>query len=109
MRFNLKRPCKDCPFRKDVNLHLARGRLREITHAVIEDNKTFACHKTIQGRKREERELCAGAAIMVKKTGAANAMLQIAERFGLYNPERLVMDSPVYDTPEDMVKTGGER
>ena len=47
MNFNLKRPCKDCPF-TEGGVDLRPGRLDEIVHGLAENDQTaFYCHKTI--------------------------------------------------------------
>jgi len=39
---NVKKPCKDCPFRKDIQ----QGWLGESRMAEILQSNTFTCHKT---------------------------------------------------------------
>ena len=117
MRFKLRRPCGQCPFRNDRPGFLNAGRVGEITHAILKDNKTFSCHKTLDGEWAEdqdesaeahyhpgpEEQMCAGALVLIEKTGAANQMVQLAERFGLWDRLTLDMTSPVFDTAEEMI------
>lgn len=44
MRFTLKRPCNNCPFRTDVfpYLHTMRA------HDIATTQETFTCHKTLE-------------------------------------------------------------
>ena len=116
MRFNLKRPCAECPFSKHSNPFLSAERAREIANYVTSEDRTFTCHKHLNGehleddngRNRYEAALsdqhCAGAIAMVRKTQSANAMLQIAERLGILDPTRLDADclDDVFDSPEAM-------
>lgn len=108
-KFDLKKPCANCPFRKDIPFFLSKARATDIVNAVTKEDKTFSCHKTVTyGDDGEsvftpKEQHCAGALILVAKTGAANSMLQIAERFGIYDPAKIDMDAPVYDTGDDMI------
>lgn len=107
MHFNIKRPCAKCPFRKDIIAYLSPERAKEISDSLLE-GKTFPCHETIDYTntddngnpiyKLEETSHCAGALVMIKKNDVAHQMTQIAERFGLYDPSKIDMESPVYET-----------
>lgn len=115
MRFSLREPCAECPFRKSQS-YLHGERAREIAEAVAVENRTFTCHKHLHGDREEDAEgedhyqpgvtdqMCAGAMAFVKKLGAPNQMLQIAERLGLRDPSRLLQGSlaDVYDSIDDM-------
>lgn len=114
MKFDLRRPCPDCPFTTTcLSGWLGRARAQEIADAVSREDKTFACHKTTRSggsrKARANEQQCAGAAIMVEKTGTANAMLQIAERFGLSDPARLDLGAPVFDSFAAFVDHHGAR
>lgn len=88
MNFNLKKPCKGCPFRRDcLPGWLGEPRAEEIAGAILNGNKTFACHETTGAvrRKRGVESHCAGALALVELTGEPNAMMQIAERLGLWD------------------------
>lgn len=59
MKFDLKRPCKDCPFRSDIPGYLTKARAREIIDGITRGQATFSCHKTndfSDGDVRETRE-----------------------------------------------------
>lgn len=46
--FDLKRPCDNCPFRKEGGIRLHPGRAREIARGQIDNpGMTFPCHKTV--------------------------------------------------------------
>lgn len=76
--FSLKRPCKDCPFRKGekMNESLGKERMEEIVNSLHED-KIFSCHKTIDYSKydddqkeyklQSENKFCAGAMLYLLK------------------------------------------
>lgn len=113
MNFDLKRPCKDCPFRTDVKPYLTASRAREITDAITRQQATFSCHKTnqlVDGDDGENEVLetgksqhCAGALIMLERLERPNQMMRIAERLGMYDASKLDMDAPVFDSPRAMV------
>ncbi len=116
MRYNLKRPCKECPFRTDCGGYLSKSRAKEIGEALVHGGKTFACHKTTVPIDNENSETdmtttldsqhCAGALIMMEKMGVApqNQMIRIAERLGFYNHEELDMESPIVADLRALVK-----
>lgn len=105
MRFNLKRPCENCPFKSDVGF-LCRSRADEILSAVLYEGKTFTCHKTL-GKKKIEQSHCAGALIMLEQNKSReetdNQMVQIAIRLGLYDQSIIDMSSDVH-TPDSFLE-----
>lgn len=95
MNFKILKPCANCPFRTDKSNQkgwLGKDRATEIANAILEENKTFTCHKTLGSK---ERSHCAGALILIKHHKPksshyyGNALIQIAERLGLYEPNKL--------------------
>ena len=103
--FKLKRPCKTCPFTKanGRNFGLGRERVLEIIEA-----SAFQCHGTVdydewddpikrQGAKPQQ---CAGLMSLLYRAGKDNQIMQVAERFGVFDPEALD-HSDVYETIED--------
>lgn len=106
MRFDLKKPCKDCPFivGSSTNRTLAEGRITEIVKDITEENATFSCHKTINYDERDmsTEQHCAGALIYAKKSGKPNTMLQIAERFGIYDPREINENYPGIIKEDDL-------
>lgn len=63
---NVKKPCKNCPFRKDSQKGwLGKERAEEISKA-----ETFVCHKTVdytEENNQDNRLQCAGFMIMKKE------------------------------------------
>jgi hypothetical protein len=114
MKFDLVAPCKDCPFRTDVQLFLHPERAEEICDA-LERGLTFSCHKTNdfdeEGETTEtaDSQHCAGALIMLEKMEMPNQMMRIAERLHMYDASKLRMDSPVYDDSEVMIDSYREQ
>ena len=90
--FDLKKPCKDCPFICGgvMNESLAEGRIEEIQTSLLR-GQSFPCHKTVdyegEGKKKEQH--CAGAMIWLYKHDSPNQMMRIAERLGMLSPDKL--------------------
>lgn len=101
MKFNLKKPCANCPFRTDRPEQkgwLGRGRAQGIANTT----GTFSCHKTTEatlGDKHasDKEQQCAGFLIMREHMQEPNQMMRIAERLGMYNHTQLDMAAPVFD------------
>lgn len=100
--FDLKRPCKTCPFRRGQgeNFQLDAIRLQEIIEAV-----SFQCHGTVdyenfnnprlrQGAKPQQ---CAGLMSLLHRAGRSNTIMQIAERVSDFRAAKLD-HSKVYAT-----------
>lgn len=119
MKFNLKRPCKDCPFRTDIHPYLNADRVREITDALMTGNSTFACHETTEYNEEEgdmastkDSSHCAGAMIFleVQEIAIQNQMVRIAERLRIYDHKKLDMSAPVFHDQQSMIDHhGGKR
>lgn len=97
MKFDLKTPCKDCPFLKgsSTNTTLREGRLEEII-GDIRNDMTFTCHKTLE-MPGSEQQHCGGAMIFLEKEENPNQMMRIAERIGMYDHQKLNMDADIID------------
>lgn len=95
MKFDLKTPCKDCPFVKgsSTNITLAEGRIEGIIQDLRND-MSFICHKTL-GKPQPEQQHCGGAMIFLEKENRPNQMMRIAERVGIYDHRNLNMDANV--------------
>lgn len=51
----LKKPCANCPFRKEGAIELVPGRLEGIINDIVEnDMTTFHCHKTVHSKSGGE-------------------------------------------------------
>lgn len=105
--FNLVRPCKKCPFRTDIEPYLRPGRIREIANSMVVYDGWFPCHETTESDDESDdgsnyttskSQHCAGAAIILMKMDAPNQMMRISMRIGMFDPEKLDMDAPVFDT-----------
>lgn len=86
--FQMRKPCANCPFRKEGSIELRPGRLKGIVGDLLaNDKRTFTCHKTLssqsiddienadeecdQAARRpyyEAEKMCAGAAAYLLKS-----------------------------------------
>lgn len=116
MNFDLKKPCKLCPFRTDCPANRpGEDRAEEIAESITTRQQSFPCHETTEfdddgdrklGNKKEQH--CAGAMILLERLGEPNQMMRIAERLRLYDSEALDMCQPVFDSPEDFIEHHSE-
>jgi len=121
LKFDLRRPCGNCPFRHDIRPFLTVARATEIVEALAParpgGGQTFTCHKTTVNADDDDEDgggrrvdgpnaqHCAGALIMLEKAELLmdNQMLRIAMRLGLFDPTILDLNSPVFGDPEDFI------
>ena len=85
---HMKKPCKDCPMRKDS----MEGWLGSDRMAGILKEESFVCHKTINGKDRDRKQ-CAGHMLLM---GRDNAFVRAAERLRVdlkLSGRNLVFDS----------------
>lgn len=116
MNFNLTRPCNNCPFLKENGIRLMAARVRQIAgDALHPTGRTFACHKTTIDNDDGDPSIgrssshCAGSLLFSIKHDHQTQLMQIAERLGLYKPEKLVGHEKVFDNMEQMLKTALDR
>ncbi len=104
MRFDLVRPCGDCPFRTDTPCDLGEEDANTIILAMFGRGDAFACHKTVEyanpgsyegGICTESSQHCAGALILAEKAQERGLMAEAALRQGKFDPDRLDMTAPV--------------
>lgn len=105
MRYDLVRPCANCPFRTDGHGYLRAERAREIARS-LHGGAEFPCHVTTEDTDEGGRvavptsHFCAGALIALEREGQPNQMMRIAERLGIYDASKLDMTSPVGTTKD---------
>ncbi|ALN97773.1 hypothetical protein Bp8pS_094 [Bacillus phage vB_BpuM-BpSp] len=101
--FNLKKPCKDCPFVKgsSTNTTLIEGRLDGIKYDLL-NNHTFSCHKTVDYDKnnKNNEQHCVGAMLYLYKENRPNQMMRVGERLGFLDEDELLEGSK--DTELDL-------
>ena len=119
MKFDLVRPCKDCPFRTDIKGYLTPGRVREIADSLLLQQATFTCHKTNEFEDDDDgvtvtvqtadSQHCAGALIFLERMQRPNQMMRWMERIGAYDRTKLDMKWPVYRTTAEMARAQPKR
>lgn len=106
--FRLKKPCGNCPFRKEGAIQLEEGRLENIVDGLVTDDwSTFQCHKTVHNEKTGgtwdeegnytasgEESMCVGAMIYLEKLGRPTVGMRIGRITGHYDPQVL---APLFD------------
>lgn len=101
--FRLKRPCKNCPFRKTGGIELEPGRLQGIVDDLVSnDQTTFQCHETVHGKSGGEwndegryepsgqEAMCVGAMIYLEKRGRPTVAMRLGQLWGCYKPQSLL-------------------
>lgn len=112
-------PCDNCPFLKEGGIRLTRARVEELVAnlANYSSGGSFPCHKTTVSQEDDDGDsdrvdgpkaaFCGGALIFSHKQGWANAMIRIAGRLGLYDPEKHpeAAQRLVFDSEREMLAT----
>lgn len=105
MKFNLKKPCSNCPFRKDcMKGWLGKERTEDIVNTILNDG-TFACHKTTEVKDEKEYSHCAGALILLDKEKGyfANVMVRLAKMFGWFDESKITGQDLIFDSKESVI------
>jgi hypothetical protein len=109
--FNIKTPCKNCPFRNDIPSYLTKTKAKAITKAIKENDKTFSCHKTVYNEnfkkiKNKPQSHCAGALIMLINEGALfnNVLYRLAVIGKLLNLDELDKNAPVFKNSKEFIQ-----
>lgn len=92
MKYEMKTPCKHCPFRSNIRGYLTKERVIEIAHSVL-SGQSFPCHKTTEAIESDDgiedmeatpdSQECAGASIFAQRHKTSSQMSRIAERLGM--------------------------
>ncbi len=112
-QLRLKKPCANCPFRKQGAIDLRPGRLEGIIQGLLaNDKEAFNCHKTLSARdvdfgveggvdiapSNHIEAMCAGAAAYLMKKGRPTVSMRFAFHFGSAKPsdwdeaQKLIID-----------------
>lgn len=105
--FDVKQPCKDCPFRKDADMRHSLGpdRMKEIVSNLLDDdNKTFTCHKTIDydnRQNKDQEQMCMGSMVFLHKIGRPTISQRLAYAWGHLDPREVEqLRDTVIDEPD---------
>lgn len=123
----LTSPCSNCPFRTDIPPYLSQARAKEIAAALYvkgdpSQGGVFPCHETTEfvptGEYGEEElratarsKWCAGSLILMEKQGVLglNQMARIWMRMRMLNPDRLMLDAPVFGSFKEWIRAQPSR
>lgn len=105
LAWDLKTPCKDCPFRKDVEPHPGVAQELELYFAkILIGEFVHTCHKTDSRSDGYEKgysgkiQHCAGVNILTRKIKEPQFSAIYAEYKKKFNPKKLNMKAPVFDS-----------
>ena len=111
LNLNLKRPCNECPFRKDTMFGwLGKRKATEIIDCIAgSDHGSFSCHKTNDFtesgvKETETTEHCAGALILLHKLGSPNMAMRLGYLARKFNGKNLLDQDQVFDRSEDFIR-----
>lgn len=109
--YDVKRPCADCPFRREGGVRLLKSRIRQIVRGITTNpGARFSCHKTtgVMGvRAHGGEQACAGALIFADKQGRLDfpQLNRICLRLGMLKPDELKDRDAVFDSLAEMLDT----
>jgi hypothetical protein len=112
MRYDVTKPCANCPFRRDGFIPLHAERVEEIAEGMLStQGASFACHKTLKDDEDGDTVItsdsahCAGALIFAEKNDNATQMMRICERLGVYDARKLEPHHDlVFDDLDEMLE-----
>lgn len=96
MKNNLKKPCKDCPFRKNSIPNYIGDRWTAIDlHRFIMSEQHFPCHNTVKEDEveSEEHEHCVGSIMYMNQSGKRcrdKRLAELQEKFRKENHENIM-------------------
>lgn len=116
MKFDLKKPCKDCPFRNDKPQNkgwLGEERAKEIYQTLMNDG-LFPCHKTHDYSRsnddgkfehQDSHQFCAGALIMLENENTTfnSFPLRMAVSLEMLDRDRLDKNSPCFKNGQEFI------
>lgn len=86
--FKMRKPCSNCPFRRQGAIELREGRLLDIKASLLaDDHEVFHCHKTLNAP--EGKAMCMGAAAWTNAQGRPNMLTRLALILGILSQEEL--------------------
>lgn len=110
MRFDLKKPCKACPFRTDRVGYLGVKRADEIAENLLSDDfNWFGCHETTVADENgdlhcgEETQHCLGAIMFLLNTVGLNVVTRVAVISGKLDLKNLDRSVPVVGSKQEFL------
>jgi hypothetical protein len=101
-----KRPCSNCPFRKDgAGVQLEPGRIQGIVSTLLKDDQqTFVCHKTLD----TGRMTCAGAIGLMSKLGRLPVIARLGLAVGVITPKDIEASSRMVIETDELTSSDSE-
>lgn len=107
--FSLKKPCDNCPFRKEGAIDLRPSRLQGIIDSLLDDDQlAFHCHKTVHHASRGgdwdddgnyvrsgKEAMCAGAMIYLQKVGRMSVQMRLGVFTGHYDMSEMAAQQDI--------------
>lgn len=96
--FKLKKPCKNCPCRKEGAIELSEGRLKSILEEQLDDDRApFFCHKTVNyGNYNDddynangEESYCVGVMNLLQQLNRPNLAMRLGYIIGALDKDEL--------------------
>lgn len=113
MKFDLVRPCPECPFRTDIPVYLTSERplmmYKPASSSHCTNGLSFSCHETTDKDdwgnvlSTPDTQQCAGSLILHQHEGHYAQHIQLAERLLGFDRNNLDMTAPVYKSFEEML------
>lgn len=110
--FDLKHPCKTCPFRKGngKRFQLCEERIDEIVNA-----DAFQCHNTVDydavdddgypiNGQGDNPQQCAGLMAILHREGRPNQIMRVAERISDFDPSTVDPRHEAYESLADAIE-----
>lgn len=113
MKFEIKRPCSHCPFRRDVAPFLHPKRAADLRDQMRDDSRWFACHETTGVKKgkrirRDDQSHCAGLMGVLWREGRPNVAMRIALTLRLIKRADLARKQPVFEDLDEFAEHHGK-
>lgn len=117
MNFSLNKPCKNCPFRRDLASNfswLGKERAEEIAESL--KRYVFPCHKTVKhdddGDRIQSNEVaCYGALVLMKKEDVleGHGLIRFARMFGMMDSDYNIEENlPIVESFVEFAQMHGE-
>lgn len=102
----VKKPCKHCPFRKDVKPYLHPSRAQEIAYVSENPYSDFPCHKTFENEEDED----GNEIVDLEESKTCAGMLTMRSNLGERTPEGFEPSIELcYEDPQEMYNAADEQ
>lgn len=112
LRYDMRNPCSDCPYRTDAPWHpgifdelvIKAGKMRkgELAHTCHQTDYRADCAPDKRAPSKAPIQHCAGMLIMAEKMGLQQVGAIVAQINNVFDPTRLNMNAPVFSSILEM-------